>query len=270
MTVFDLRQAAGAAVAVVTASSLVGCSVLVPGSSSGSSWNYRGVAEQVRFAVPGEQWVERGDEPFAAAMNEWSDTGMSPGAVAQRSYLVRNMDARPGTWTVALGDPVVSENAYFAVGVETGVVGATEAATAPVLAQVPGAPGSVPPGAGDAHWLAGAETAAREQIIPATGGEVLASVPLDSCGVAVVTDWVVFPDVSDSYYQQASARPNIQVTFTPEGGDPGEYVPGECTDLGSSSGSSDYRILYLFPVIAAVLVALAAWFHLEKPDQLTR
>ena len=191
-----------------------------------------GDIDQVRLAEPGKDWVARGDAAFVAALGQWSNPAMAPDDVESRSYLVRNMDARPGTWSVRLGEPAVSEYAYFAVGTGTMTVpGGTEAAVdapATIGDDTLPAPPAPAPGQADVDWLAGPGTVDHTDVSAAVAGTELASIELRSCEAGLVTDWVALPDVTDARFAGQDAQPNISVTFTPDEGDPDDFVEGFC------------------------------------------
>ena len=222
------RPRAGTA-ALLTAALAGGLAVAAPAPAAHAQ---TGNTEQVRLAEPGKGWVARGDASFVAALGDWTNLRMLPGDVESRTYLVRNMDARPGEWTVSLGTPAVTEDAYFAVGTETSIVpgGESGAATAPGTTSADTLPAPTAPGAGhpDATWLAGPRTQQVEEISAAAQGTSLATVELESCEAAVVTDWVALPDVTDSRFAGQEVQPNITVSFTPREGDADEFVDGDC------------------------------------------
>lgn len=210
---------------------------LLPGSSVGEESPVPGESAapgQVAIAVPGGEWVGRGG--LTEELSAWSTAGMLPGDRAERTYLVRNLDARPGVWEVRLGDYEISGHGYFGVGAEAGAVPGGEV---PDQVAVP------TPGTAGTTWLLGPEASAREGTASAEPGRLLNRIELGSCEAAAVTDWVLFPDVSAAEYQNQAVEPKLQVSFTPAGEDPTEFIDGECDETAGppaggtgSSGSS--------------------------------
>ncbi|MGP6174740.1 hypothetical protein [Corynebacterium sp. A21] len=211
---------------------------------------------QVAIAVPGGQWVGRGEltEELAA----WSTANMSPGDTAQRTYLVRNLDARAGTWEVRLGDYEISEHGYFGVGTEAQAVSGSA---------VPGEFEIPAPGPGETTWLLGTDAAARENLVTAEPGHLLARIEIGSCEVAGLQDSLRFPDVSANEYQGQSVEPKLQVSFTPIGDESQEFIDGECDGAAApapgSSGSSGPSISYwplLLWAVGGFLLTVGSWW----------
>lgn len=196
-----------------------------------------GHPEQIRIAEPGGEWTMRGDGSLAEHLDSWSRNSMSPGDVTSRSYVVQNMDARAGTWQVSVGDLEATDNAYLALGNDELPLGVADPTrTAPT--QTPPEPAAVTPGDTDVrHWLAGAGTQAWEGIGSVGPGTILTEVSLESCEAASFTDWVAFPDVTDDVYMDATAQPKLRVTFTPDSGDPGEFIDGGCAHDTEAPGT---------------------------------
>lgn len=195
-------------------------------------------AERLRVASIDGEWVKPGDPGFAEAMGAWSDEKMVPGNVRSRSYLVRNMDARPGVWTVAVGDNMtMTPKAFFNVGsngeAAAGGTSPTTAGPAPV------APPAPAPTAPDVTWLAGSDIIAEQatkgnQITSAGPGTKLLTITVESCEAIAVTDWVGVPNSYDDTYPNQQVNPALTVDFVPATGAPEEFQNGYC-DLDDST-----------------------------------
>lgn len=179
-----------------------------------------GHPEQVLIAQPGGHWEQRGADGISSHLESWSRGSMMPGERSSRSYVIRNMDARAGTWRVSVGEPELSDNTFLAVGSEATSLGLTDPDVAPEAApEIPEQPDT---------WLVGPGTAELEGLQSTAPGSLLAEVSIGSCEAAAITDWVEFPDVTDHYYMDASTRPKLHATFIPATGEPDEFVDGNC------------------------------------------
>lgn len=236
---------------------------LVPGSSAVTE---PARPDQIHIAVPGGEWVSQGE--LGEELAEWSNPNMLPGDIAQRAYLVRNLDARAGVWEVRLGDFAISEHGYFGIGTETfevvgGGVPAKVVVTEPVT--------------GTGKWLLGPEAMDKEGLASSEPGQVLARVEIGSCQAVGFNDWLLFPDVSSDDYQGQHVEPKLQVRFTPIGDESQEFIDGGCPGATPSEppGPSDpappgssgpavfsggFRSLLLVWLVGGLLSTAGAWW----------
>lgn len=225
-------------------------------------------ADQVRVATIGGEWVKPTDPSFV--LNDWSNANLLPGDVASRTYLVRNMDKRAGTWTVSIGpDMNVADQGFYAVGA---VQGSALPDGQPPSTDVtpPAAPTPAPkPTDTSATWLAGPaivqeQTQKGNSITAAQPGDQLLSITLESCEAVAITDWLGLADsFEDTYPGPQEVNPDISVTFVPNEGSPEEFQDANCdaTDGGTVNLSAQQwqrvSINLLAQIAGATAVKLA-------------